>query len=47
MLFSTFDVGEFGHVYRAKLTLQEGKTILVAAKTLKVANATYSSRRTL
>ena len=29
-------IGEFGHVYKGKLTIQDGKTILVAAKTLKV-----------
>lgn len=28
--------GEFAHVYQGKLTLQDGKNILVAAKTLKV-----------
>ena len=29
-------IGEFGHVYKGKLTLQDGKSIFVAAKTLKV-----------
>ena len=29
-------IGEFGHVYKGKLTLEDGKSILVAAKTLKV-----------
>jgi hypothetical protein len=28
--------GEFGDVYKGTLTLQDGKTMLVAAKTLKV-----------
>jgi hypothetical protein len=29
-------VGEFGDVYKGKLILQDGRTILIAAKTLKV-----------
>jgi hypothetical protein len=29
-------LGEFGDVYKGTLTLEDGKTMLVAAKTLKV-----------
>ena len=36
VLFFEYIIGEFGHVYRGKLTLQNGKSVLVAAKTLKV-----------
>ena len=34
-------LGEFGHVYKGKLTLQDGSKILVAAKTLKVLQCSY------
>lgn len=37
LMGQSFDtLGEFGDVYKGTLTLEDGKTILVAAKTLKV-----------